>query len=72
MDIDCRKHASSFTVHSQDFSSLLLSNETMKKEVLGIVTEMIYKSFRGAKNHFGLQEPLMVAEGSVSYEEKED
>lgn len=31
---------------NQDFFSLLLSNEEMKKEVLGIFTDEIYKSFR--------------------------
>ena len=34
---------------NQDFFSLLLSNEEMKREVLGIFAEEIYKSLRNAK-----------------------
>ena len=34
---------------NQDFFSLLLNNEEIKKEVLGIFTEEIYKSLRGDK-----------------------
>ena len=34
---------------NQDFFSLLLNNEEIKKEVLGIFTEEIYKSLRGEK-----------------------
>ena len=34
---------------NQDFFSLLLSNEEMKREVLGIFAEEIYKSLRNAQ-----------------------
>ncbi len=63
---------------NQDFFSLLLSNEEMKKEVLGIFTDEIYKSLRGAKDNniveysFESGEPLMVADGGVKYGEKEE
>ena len=33
---------------NQDFFSLLLSNDEMKRQVLGIFTEEIYKSLRSA------------------------
>lgn len=33
---------------NQDFFSLLLSNDEIKKQVLGIFTEEIYKSLRNA------------------------
>ena len=61
---------------NQDFFSLLLSNEEMKKEVLGIFTDEIYKSLRGAKDNtiveysFEPGEPLMVADGGVPYGEE--
>lgn len=34
---------------NQDFFSLLLNNEEIKREVLGIFTDEIYKSLREAK-----------------------
>lgn len=60
---------------NQEFFSLLLSNEEMKKEVLGIFTDEIYKSLRGEKDsnivEYGFEqgEPLMVADGGVRYGE---
>lgn len=60
---------------NQEFFSLLLSNEEMKKEVLGIFTDEIYKSLRGENDSnivqydFEQGEPLMVADGGVKYGE---
>lgn len=60
---------------NQEFFSLLLSNEEMKKEVLGIFIDEIYKSLRGENDsnivEYGFEqgEPLMVADGGVKYGE---
>lgn len=64
---------------NQDFFSLLLSNEEIKKEVLGIFTDEIYMSLRSANdsevNMIYESEPeelLMVAEEKIPYGQKED
>lgn len=63
---------------NKDFFSLLLSNDEIKKEVLGIFTEEVYKCLRGGEQAtdafvYDVPEELsMVAEGSVRYGEKKD
>ncbi len=48
---------------NQDFFSLLLNNEEIKKQVLGIFTSEIYESLRGE------DDMLMAAAGEEGYEE---
>lgn len=56
--------------------SLLLSNEEMKKGVLGIFTDEIYKSLRGEKDNniveysFEPRELFMVGDGWIPYREE--
>lgn len=64
---------------NQDFFSLLLSNDEIKKEVLGIFTDEIYMSLRKADEsegdvvyEFEPEESLMAADGKAPYGQERD
>ncbi len=63
---------------NKDFFSLLLSNDEIKKEVMGIFTEEVYKCLREGEKAMDAfvydvpEELSMVAEGTVRYGEKRD